>query len=368
MPPKRFNLSIFSQDDDEDEAPVPRTAKPKPKSASPAPPPPPASNDDDEEEDDYMSMAIPEPTSARETLTERMKRQQRERELRGRPKSKAELAREAAEKREAALAKSMLEAEEARSNKGLRMMKMMGYKPGTGLGSEKTWGKDDVRLEPVGVALKENRAGIGHATEVKRKLEDAAGPEGKRVQVAPEEFRERVKSEREEKRAQARFYAAQKVLEGLDMKRDFGVEEVDIGKAREIPLSSINVLWRGLVMHREEQERERRARYDMEQGLSAPRLPGYDRLHELDEVDKIALGVEPKILGEKMRSYVEDDAEEAEEEDEELREFEELPWAEKLEMIVSYLRTEHNYCFWCKWKYETAEMEGCPGTDEDSHG
>jgi hypothetical protein len=353
--------SWHASSSDQESAPPPR------KRASPHSAPPPPTEDD--EEDDYMSMAIPEPSSTRETLTERMRRQQREREIRGRPKSKAELAREAAEKREAALAKSLLDAEEARSNKGLRMMKMMGFKPGSALGSEKTWGKGEVRLEPVGVAMKEDRAGIGHASETKRKLEDAAGPEGKRVHVAPEEFRERVGSEREEKRAQAQFYAAQKVLEGLDMKRDFGVEEVDIGKAREVPLKSINVLWRGLVKYREEKERERRVRYDMEQGLGTPRLPGYDRLHELDEVDKVALGMEPKIFGEKGKLFVEDDGgEDAEEEDEELKEFEELPAAEKLEKIVGYLRSAHNYCFWCKWKYDTAEMEGCPGSDEDSHG
>lgn len=227
-------------------------------------------------------------------------------------------------------------------------------------------------LEPIGVAVKEDRAGIGHAAEMKRKLQEEAGAAGrttKRVEVDPEDFRDRVRVEREEKRFQAQFYAAQKVAEKLDMARDYGVEEVDIGKAREIPLRSINVLWRGLVKHREEKEQERRMRYDMEQGLGQPRLPGYHRMHELDEVDKIALGVKPGILGEKGKIFEEDGGGDGlEDEDEELKEFEQLPFEEKLDMIVRHLRDVHKYCFWCKWQYEDDEMEGCPGTDEASHG
>ncbi|KAI5821090.1 hypothetical protein BZA77DRAFT_298689 [Pyronema omphalodes] len=319
-------------------------------------------DDDEDEEDDYLSMCIPEPTVLQETLTQRMKRQQRESEIRGRPKSKAELAREAAEKRDAALAQSLLSAENARQSKGLKMMQKMGFTVGKGLGKEQEGEQADIRkLEPVGVSLKQDKAGIGHTSEMKRKMDEVAEGEGasKRREVDPEEYRQRVAEEREEKRLQGQFYGAQKVLEGFEG-----------GEERKQTLRGINVLWRGLVKHREEAERERRMRYDMEQGLGAPKLPGYDKDYELDSEDKTALGIEPAVKverTEKGRTYIVD-PEEDEGEDEELAEFEELPWAEKLERITGWLREKHNYCFWCKWKYDTAEMDGCPGTDEDSHG
>lgn len=303
-----------------------------------------------------MSMSIPDPTPTRETLTQRTRRLARESEIRGNPKSKADLAREEKAKREAALAKSIIDAEAERSSKGLRMMKMMGFTPGSGLGRKRkvegeedegvgegvgtTWKPEGARLEPVGVAVKEDRSGIGHAAETARRVREAGGGAAGEVREAdPAEYRERVRVEREEKRLAAQLYAAQKVCEKMDMARDHGVAEADIGKAREIPLTSINVLWRGMVRQRERRERERRARYDMEQSLGQPRLPGYDRLHELDEVDKVALGIEPAVLGEKGKIFVEDE-EEDEDEDEELNAFEESPVGERLDRIVRYLREE----------------------------
>jgi len=278
---------------------------------------------------------------------------------------------------------------------------MMGYKAGTGLGKQQlppqsssdqegkldenekeespatttTRERLDVRLEPIGLALKEDRAGIGHTTELKRKLEEssigAGGEPAKKQQMDPEEYRARVREEREEKRKEAQFYAAQKVCEKFDLERDYGVAETEegenkIGAQRKGLLKNVNLLWRGMVRHREQVELERRMRHDMEQGLDAPRLPGYDKMHELDTEDKMALGMEGPALRSK-ENVVEVDPEE-EEEDQELAEFEALGAAEKLDKVVNYLREEHNYCFWCKYRYEDKEMDGCPGLEEDMHG
>ena len=328
-----------------------------------------------------MAIADPDPPHPRhESLTQRQRRQQRESEARGRPKSKVELARDEREKRQAALSRSIIDAEAERSNKGLRIMKMMGFDPA------------DSHQEPIAVALKDDRAGIGHAStaaaQIKRKFEhDTAAAD--RGDSDPGEYRDRVRAERHEKRLAAQLYAAQSVCEDLDMKRDHGVDEGSLGRVRRVPLRGINVLWRSLVRRREELERARRLRHDMEQGLALAQPPhrlsplsvtvsgsGHGSLLELDEVDRVALGLSPLP----MRGFVDDqdqggggDDGEGEEDgddddDPELAEFEALGFDERLHRIVDYLRHSHYYCFWCKHTYEDDAMDGCPGPLEDLHG
>jgi hypothetical protein len=121
------------------------------------------------------------------------------------------------------------------------------------------------------------------------------------------------------------------------------------------PLKGIPVVWRGLVKAREEAERDRRMRYDLEQGLS--RLPTYEDAEE-DEDDR-------KALGKAGTAYV--TAEDLDEEDTELDEFNALPPDERLKRVVQHLRDEHHYCFWCKFTYPDENMEGCPGLTEEDH-
>ena len=59
--------------------------------------------------------------------------------------------------------------------------------------------------------------------------------------------------------------------------------------------------------------------------------------------------------------------EDVEEEDEELDAFLSLDGKERLRTLVEYLREQHQYCFWCKFKYDDETMEGCPGLEEDDH-
>ncbi|TGZ82639.1 hypothetical protein EX30DRAFT_288013, partial [Ascodesmis nigricans] len=316
---------------------------------------------EEEEEDDYLSMPLPNTTPTRETLTQRHLRQQREREIRGRPKSKAELAKQEKEKREAALKTSIID----ERNRGWRLMRKMGFTEGGSLGPtdrEREEGdngeegdKGNARRvktmqAPIEIRIKEDRAGIGMEDEMARKVRDAVGETVKeRESVDPEAYRQRVAEEREEKRCEGLFYAAQKVAEKLDMEA-VGVQEEDIGRKREVPLKSINVLWRGAVRYREACEEKKRLRQQLLDGLQRP-------LAELDAEDRVALGL-GKVVEEEL---------EEEEVDEELESFEEKSFKERLEMIVAYLRDKHRYCFWCKYRYPDEGMDGCPGTDEDSH-
>jgi hypothetical protein len=333
----------------------------------------------DEEEDDYMNMVIAEPSGPKEkeTYTQRRLRKQREAEERGRVKSKAERAAEEAAAREAALSKSLLESSSA--SKGLKMMAKMGFKPGVPLGA----GHMEARMEPITLSMKDDRGGIGMDSLKKRKFREAYEDEAKRVKVEEGDYRERVRQEREEARLEALIGNAMRIAERMAEEKEEQELEVrgeahahksngttsnegDVAdggtaapKAKSIstkPLKSINVLWRGLVRRREERERDRRMRYDLQQSLSQ-KLPTYDDSHE-DEDDR-------KALGKRQLQY--SLADDLDEEDPELDEFNALPPVERLQKITMHLQEEYNYCFWCKHQYPDKEMDGCPGFTEEEH-
>ncbi|OJD20991.1 hypothetical protein ACJ73_07669 [Blastomyces percursus] len=362
--------------------------------------------ENEEEEDDYMSMTIvepPKPHGRKETYSEMRRRKQREAEAKSRVPSRAEMAAAEAARREAVLSTSSLDP----SNKGFQMMAKLGFKPGTTLGKDRSReypsGVDEwnQRLtEPLNVVVKEDRGGIGMDSEKKRKIMEQAELETKRAKVEEGDFRERVRREREEKRTEAMFSAAQKVAERLDAEESEqeGEKQVDGQDQREdspkklvqkeakldstplhpsaapscskrptIPTSQINILYRGLVRAREENLRSQQARRGLYQSLSArnpalipdlENLPTYSK-SDLDADERLALGrtAEGEVV--EVESY--------EDEDEELNEFNALSAQERLSRVVVYLREKYRYCFWCKYRYETDEMEGCPGLTEDDH-
>jgi Domain of unknown function (DUF4187)/G-patch domain len=339
-------------------------------SRSPSEPAKPPEADAEEEEDDYLTMTFAEPSSTstkKESLTQATKRKQREAEVRGRPKSKAEVAAEEVAKRDEALSRSTLDP----TSKGFKMMAKLGYKPGSALGKADANGGTGL-LEPVGVEMKEGRSGIGADAEKKRKFREEVEvrAEGeKKVKVDEGDFRERQRMERGERKREGQIAGAQKVAERLEEENesrkasdgapgDDGLQGENGKrkgkKQKSKPLSQINVLWRGAVNRRELAERDRRIRYDLHQSLS--RLPTYDDPEE-DNDDKMAFGRK--------------DAEEVEldldQEDPELDDFEALASSDRLQKLVHYLRERWHYCFWCKYRYEDSKMEGCPGITEDDH-
>ncbi|KAI4868496.1 hypothetical protein F4820DRAFT_409514 [Hypoxylon rubiginosum] len=339
---------------------------------------------EEDEEDDYMNMTFgdEEPKTTTETSLQRRQRLRREGEIKARVKSKSEQAAEEREAREEALSKSLLEAARAKKSKGFAMMAKMGFKGGA-LGSKES--NADARLEPLRPEMKDDRGGIGLDSERKRKLNEAAGQQQKKLKVDETEFRDRVRREREQARLERQFYAGMKVCERMDDEEGQGgtvveekgdkeeEDESDSDDAKETeadtktkkkekkrtfstrPLKSIPVVWRGLVRSREEAERDRRMRHDLEQ--SSTRLPTYvDDLEE--EEDRVAAGTV-------RTAYA--PVEDLEEDDPELDEFGALEVEERLRRLVAYLRKEHNYCFWCKCSYPDETMEGCPGLTEEDH-
>jgi hypothetical protein len=302
-----------------------------------------------------MSMIIAEPTTTKpETSIQRRARKQREAEAKARVPSKKE--REAVENaaRETALSTAL-----PASNKGAKMMAKLGYKPGQALGKT-----GDARMEPVALDVKEDRGGIGLNTEKKRKVREEMEREVKKIKADEGDYRERVAKEREEKRKEGQMWGAMKVCEKLDVEKE---EQEDEEQGRQTtgtkskqsrkPLKSINVLWRGLVRQRLEQDAEKRRRRELQESLGG--LPTRDESDDEDADDRLAMGQQA------LPDLVYD--EEVDEEDPELDEFNELDSSEKLTRLVEYLRTTHQYCFWCKFKYPDPELDGCPGLTEEDH-
>ncbi|OAA73997.1 D111/G-patch [Cordyceps fumosorosea ARSEF 2679] len=328
----------------------------------------------DDAEDDYMNMTFDDPAPATESSLQRTQRLKKESRARGVIKSKAQLAEEEAAARDKALATSLLDdPRRAKTSKGLAMMARMGF-AGGGLGKKEADGTARGRTEPIHLSLKDDRGGVGMDAEKKRRFREVAeeviGSDAKVQKLDPDEYRERVRREREDAKLEKQFLAAQRLVERMDEEEDgdggdASASEDDAegrdkgGRApRPIssrPLRSVPVLYRGLVRHREEKERDRRMRYDLEQSLS--RLPAYEE--EDDDPDyKTALG---------KRGTVYAVAEDLDEEDPELDAFNAVDVHERLERLLKHLREQHRYCFWCKMVYPDAKMDGCPGLTEEDH-
>ncbi|KAI9682862.1 MAG: hypothetical protein M1829_006296 [Trizodia sp. TS-e1964] len=295
------------------------------------------------EEEDYMSMVIPESIEERTSISSIRRRAQeiRDAEARAHRKSKAELAKAEREARKKVLETSLFESDNHQSNKGLNMMKRMGFTPGSALG--KDGDAENASKEPIPIVMKEDRGGIGIDSERKRKLDEETEELTKRQRLDDEAeeaaisaFKARLTLEAEERRLEAILIAAQKIAER------FCSEEITY----EFIPDDKPLAWRSLVKMRarEVYERQNRCarvntfRYDPNKGGSFAIKPVLAHLLPYDEP--------------------EDDA---------LTEFERRDVRERISYVNHYLRENFYYCMWCKIKFPSEEMECCPGSEEGDH-
>ncbi|KAL8800382.1 MAG: hypothetical protein Q9182_005219 [Xanthomendoza sp. 2 TL-2023] len=304
------------------------------------------------EKDEYMSMNIAEPASTTcrsETSFQRRARQKREAESRAHRPSKAELARQTNFKRHEALNTAL-----PVTSKGFQMITKLGFKAGTALGRE---GNGHAWKEPLGVLVKEGKAGLGMERERKRKFKDdlPGGDDGERSKKRETEegFRESQARESARKRVEGLCWGAMRVLERFESEDEAGAEEADgkHGGAKEAATKP--TIWRALLWDRDEKMKTRTMRYDLHQmHQSLSRHPARDGQDD-EKQDSKAWGTEEEELD------IENPG---------MDEFNSLDAAERLERTVEYLRQEWKYCFWCKFQYPDGTMEGCPGFSEDEHG
>lgn len=127
---------------------------------------------------------------------------------------KIERERKQQEEDEQTLAK--IEAPIPQSNIGFKLLKQMGYTPGSSLG------KDGVgRAEPVGLEIRRSRAGIGREDpyKEKRKREEIEAQRKRRKEEAlMEEFGSRQKSQWRSRRVIVNFNKAKTALDQLENK------------------------------------------------------------------------------------------------------------------------------------------------------
>lgn len=381
------------------------------------------------DEDDYMTMTFEDDyasTSSNskkrkpvETSLQRRIRLEREGRERGHVLSKAEQARAAEKAREAALSRSLFDAPAPKPkpknssildapapaskpvSKGFAMMAKMGFVAGQALGKKRepptedgdnkstADDKDQPLTEPIRIQVKRDRAGIGADEE--RKAKEAERKEGEKkavaVEVDPYAYRDRIRLEREEGRLERQIHAAQVVAERLANGDDDANDDSTLPEKDVRPLSDINVLWRGMVKQRREKERERalliQSRKLLDSKLRGLGGGGGGAASEMstevvstedsdDEAeDLLAKGQSSRdtLLKTGMSSVVaeDDDDDKPVADDEELAEFDALPTQERLQQVVDWMRLNRRYCFWCKYKYPSDDLDGCPGPTEADH-
>ncbi|KAJ0088702.1 hypothetical protein Patl1_33052 [Pistacia atlantica] len=195
-----------------------------------------STNGEEEEEDDYMgdlTQFIPtEPSiptksslgknpSSQQMTTQSSKKKSKT--LNWQERRKIERERKQQEEDELTLAK--IEAPIPQSNIGFKLLKQMGYTPGSSLGKEGAG-----RVAPVGLEIRRSRAGIGredpHKEKRKREEIEMERNRGKEEALMAE-FGSRQKSQWKSRRVTLNFHKAKAALDQLENKEVVPEKEQD---------------------------------------------------------------------------------------------------------------------------------------------
>ncbi|CAL8300133.1 unnamed protein product [Merluccius merluccius] len=183
-----------------------------------------------DEEEDYMSDAfiskiqdvkpgLPMAKRVKDAMKKEL--QHKEKNMMNRQKTYKEQEKES---REAALHNTI-----SNGNKGFALLQKMGYKAGQGLGKEGAG-----RVEPIPLNIKTDRGGIGMEKVKKRKAEQELENYRQKAQARQqnetqslEDFRVRVRSEREERKIEGDLKKSQRACEQLDSQKSISVPRED---------------------------------------------------------------------------------------------------------------------------------------------
>ncbi|KAM8704421.1 hypothetical protein ACLKA7_008945 [Drosophila subpalustris] len=199
----------------------------------------------------------------------------------------------------------------AADNKGFQLLAKMGYKAGSGLGKN-----EDARTEPIGISIKNDRGGLGRdaaiaeLTAKRQELRRAhllrkAGIESS-GEISTEAYRRRATQKAEERKLLYDLKRCQQTCESLDL----GAEVVE---------PELDFFWPPKPIEQNDEEE------DSKEGTE-------EILEEEEKEEQYSVG-------------------------------------EQLELLMSYLRTSYQFCYWCGTHYENAEdmNSNCPGLTRDEH-
>jgi hypothetical protein len=339
--------------------------------------------DESDDEEDFMSDkflvdAASSSTSsvkAEEPLTysEQRKRALHASYDKGQTKSRAEREKEA---RRDGLGRSLIEtadvgakrkqedgAGDEGSNKALRMMMSMGFKPGQSLGRQGLDRPRDDGSTPLQIddrwLGRGSRSGIGKlprssALAIVREIDDASSSASKEHEGGDvAEFRARTRESHDIRHAESLLRGARKTCEDLDRSEmamtysPLWLDPASLFKRQEdLPPDVAEVVafaFAGL-----DDEKQNDQKIQQAEGST----PGDVAVRPLDqpseEVDKVTARIERAKIA---------------------RSFSLLRAPVRLQITVSHLRRAHSYCLFCGHRYVSQDElnELCPGEEEDDH-
>ena len=225
------------------------------------------------------------------------------------------------------------------------MLAKMGYKSGEGLGKEKQG-----RSEPVDLEIRTHRAGIGRSNqraerkkarerqkEIMSQQMERMKEKQKLMEMKKDDFRAAMSARFNERKTEGCLRKACRTCEELDIRAGiFSGESLNTAEERSNaePSRDSNYMWCAFP----EQEIQESTTSQPEYQVS--------RDTNIDQPDLPAKELSP-----------------------EEQQWREASAADRLRMVLEYLRSQHHYCLWCGMQYSSFEEleESCPGLYEDDH-
>ncbi|KAK7061590.1 G-patch domain-containing protein [Favolaschia claudopus] len=285
-------------------------------------------------------------------------------------------------------------------NKALSIMMKMGFKPGQALGKPEQSGdltqqtashrpdeslpdeqpaagpsnsdstanpKSGHKIEPLPINEWAGKRGIGLGLKRRSRSPTSAERVAKMAKMAEEtnhrDFRSRAKEEYEERRAEGRLAPAQRTCSGLDEKagKTFNVLWLNPNNPDSFSPGLLDALNLRTTLDIDPSTTSLKRNRDRDSAVSIEarlrRQMAADTLQPLgapEDDDVNAAVIPPEFSFEVL---------------EETTQFLRLHASDRLKLVLSYMRENYAYCFWCGSQYESAEemTSQCPGEDEDSH-
>jgi len=275
------------------------------------------------------------------------------------------------------------------NNKALSIMMKMGFKPGQSLGnteapasSSSAVPTEPITIDDTAVAEADPETAHTSSTDATQKgghisvplpLNEWTGKKGiglgkrarspsaaertaKMAKMADEtkqlDFRDRARHEYAERRADGRLGPAQRTCATLDeqAEKTFNVLWLNPNNPATFPPGLVDALTHHADLTVLSQHQGESIQKRLRRQMQADALQALDNDGDLPVTTPPEEQFTPEVL-------------------EEAKQFLRLQAQDRLDLVLSYLRERHSYCFWCGVKYENdEEMESqCPGVNEDAH-